>query len=155
MVNQSQAGGKQNYLTACCAWIRVRQILQCRHTDSPISFPLCFGLNTLESLASPSSDGITTKKNRGHWELNPGPIGLQPIALPLSYIPSLCHFHLLALSLANMMVWRCRQHNYFWNISILTISESLHRTPPTSVTLTCVTPSVLWSVAHLSSCRTS
>ena len=28
------------------------------------------------------------RKNRGHWELNPGPIGLQPIALPLSYTPS-------------------------------------------------------------------
>ena len=27
------------------------------------------------------------RKKRGHWELNPGPIGLQPIALPLSYTP--------------------------------------------------------------------
>ena len=115
MVDQSQAGGKQNYLTACCAWIRVRQILQCRHTDSPISFPLCFGLNTLESLASPSSDGITTKKKRGHWELNPGPIGLQPIALPLSYIPSICYCHLLALSLANMVVRKRHfQCNNLW-----------------------------------------
>ena len=29
------------------------------------------------------------KKNvRGHTDLNHGPIGLQPIALPLSYIPN-------------------------------------------------------------------
>ena len=27
------------------------------------------------------------KKIRGHTDLNHGPIGLQPIALPLSYIP--------------------------------------------------------------------
>ena len=30
------------------------------------------------------------KKVRGHTDLNHGPIGLQPIALPLSYIPSVC-----------------------------------------------------------------
>ena len=30
-----------------------------------------------------------SKVNRGHTDLNHGPIGLQPIALPLSYIPSL------------------------------------------------------------------
>ena len=28
------------------------------------------------------------KKSRGHTDLNHGPIGLQPIALPLSYIPT-------------------------------------------------------------------
>ena len=28
------------------------------------------------------------KITRGHTDLNHGPIGLQPIALPLSYIPS-------------------------------------------------------------------
>ena len=28
-----------------------------------------------------------SKVNRGHTDLNHGPIGLQPIALPLSYIP--------------------------------------------------------------------
>jgi hypothetical protein len=28
------------------------------------------------------------KRIRGHSDLNQGPIGLQPIALPLSYIPS-------------------------------------------------------------------
>ena len=28
------------------------------------------------------------KVGRGHTELNHGPIGLQPIALPLSYIPN-------------------------------------------------------------------
>ena len=28
------------------------------------------------------------KEDRGHTDLNHGPIGLQPIALPLSYIPS-------------------------------------------------------------------
>ena len=27
-------------------------------------------------------------ESRGHTDLNHGPIGLQPIALPLSYIPS-------------------------------------------------------------------
>ena len=31
------------------------------------------------------------KRIRGHTDLNHGPIGLQPIALPLSYIPRL-HF---------------------------------------------------------------
>ena len=31
------------------------------------------------------------KKFRGHTDLNHGPIGLQPIALPLSYIPD-CHY---------------------------------------------------------------
>ena len=33
---------------------------------------------------------------RGHTDLNHGPIGLQPIALPLSYIPFFCpdHHHL-------------------------------------------------------------
>ena len=30
---------------------------------------------------------IYGKKFRGHTDLNHGPIGLQPIALPLSYIP--------------------------------------------------------------------
>ena len=29
-----------------------------------------------------------SKVNRGHTDLNHGPIGLQPIALPLSYIPT-------------------------------------------------------------------
>ena len=33
-----------------------------------------------------------TKIVRGHTDLNHGPIGLQPIALPLSYIPN-CMFH--------------------------------------------------------------
>ena len=32
------------------------------------------------------------KKFRGHTDLNHGPIGLQPIALPLSYIPD-CHYY--------------------------------------------------------------
>ena len=32
-------------------------------------------------------DGAT-KLYRGHTDLNHGPIGLQPIALPLSYIPN-------------------------------------------------------------------
>ena len=33
---------------------------------------------------------ITFCKNvRGHTDLNHGPIGLQPIALPLSYIPKI------------------------------------------------------------------
>ena len=32
---------------------------------------------------------LENKKNfRGHTDLNHGPIGLQPIALPLSYIPN-------------------------------------------------------------------
>ena len=31
---------------------------------------------------------MRAKKVRGHTDLNHGPIGLQPIALPLSYIPS-------------------------------------------------------------------
>ena len=31
------------------------------------------------------------KSFRGHTDLNHGPIGLQPIALPLSYIPSVLH----------------------------------------------------------------
>ena len=30
------------------------------------------------------------KNVRGHTDLNHGPIGLQPIALPLSYIPFFC-----------------------------------------------------------------
>ena len=34
------------------------------------------------------------KKNvRGHTDLNHGPIGLQPIALPLSYIPKTIASH--------------------------------------------------------------
>ena len=31
------------------------------------------------------------KSFRGHTDLNHGPIGLQPIALPLSYIPLSCN----------------------------------------------------------------
>ena len=31
---------------------------------------------------------VKKKKSRGHTDLNHGPIGLQPIALPLSYIPT-------------------------------------------------------------------
>ena len=33
------------------------------------------------------TSGGPLRLQRGHWELNPGPIGLQPIALPLSYTP--------------------------------------------------------------------
>ena len=35
---------------------------------------------------------MRAKNVRGHTDLNHGPIGLQPIALPLSYIPN-CMFH--------------------------------------------------------------
>ncbi len=34
--------------------------------------------------------GIDNKIFKGHSDLNQGPIGLQPIALPLSYIPFTC-----------------------------------------------------------------
>ncbi len=33
---------------------------------------------------------VLPKIERGHTDLNHGPIGLQPIALPLSYIPRTC-----------------------------------------------------------------
>ena len=36
---------------------------------------------------SQSGEGKNKKNSRGHTDLNHGPIGLQPIALPLSYIP--------------------------------------------------------------------
>jgi hypothetical protein len=34
---------------------------------------------------------LSKAKTRGHTDLNHGPIGLQPIALPLSYIPT-CYY---------------------------------------------------------------
>ena len=45
-----------------------------------------------KSRLSPSFFFLSAKYNfRGHTDLNHGPIGLQPIALPLSYIPFFCH----------------------------------------------------------------
>ena len=36
----------------------------------------------------PLPNNFSQKVERGHTDLNHGPIGLQPIALPLSYIPN-------------------------------------------------------------------
>ena len=36
----------------------------------------------------PLPNNFSQKIERGHTDLNHGPIGLQPIALPLSYIPN-------------------------------------------------------------------
>ena len=43
-----------------------------------------------KSRLSPDFFALAKSLCRGHTDLNHGPIGLQPIALPLSYIPFSC-----------------------------------------------------------------
>ena len=57
--------------------------------------PCCHQLISKKRLFSSGSrfveHRVTQKVFRGHTDLNHGPIGLQPIALPLSYIPKWCY----------------------------------------------------------------
>ena len=46
---------------------------------------------------------LWAKKPRGHSELNQGPAGLQPDALPLSYIPNLIKLIVLLVRVA--LLW--------------------------------------------------
>ena len=53
--------------------------------------PLEESLSRCISILDKTFKFLKKKIYRGHTDLNHGPIGLQPIALPLSYIPNSVH----------------------------------------------------------------
>ena len=60
-----------------------------RWFKAPVSSGAWVRIPPLPNLLTESSGIFSKKYVRGHTDLNHGPIGLQPIALPLSYIPKL------------------------------------------------------------------
>ena len=59
-----------------------------RWFKAPVSSGAWVRIPPLPNLLTESSGIFSKKYVRGHTDLNHGPIGLQPIALPLSYIPA-------------------------------------------------------------------
>ena len=69
------------------------------------------------------------KNLRGHTDLNHGPIGLQPIALPLSYIPLLEVSWSNVCSILNIASQLYRQVNkeYTCDMSCEQLTTSVHK----------------------------
>ena len=60
-----------------------------RWFKAPVSSGAWVRIPPLPNLLTENSGIFSKKYVRGHTDLNHGPIGLQPIALPLSYTPKL------------------------------------------------------------------
>ena len=99
-----------------------------RWFKAPVSSGAWVRIPPLPNLLTESSGIFSKKYVRGHTDLNHGPIGLQPIALPLSYIPKLLNWYFCAwvlcvkdmkILLIHMVHWTCQ---ITWSVGGIMVS---------------------------------